>query len=390
MSKKECLNADWESVGYSDGSRGVHYTELERHRKSCAEYQVVPDDAAYHHGWNQGIPLFCTYENGFRAGKSGRSYNNICPEDVEEAYLSGWYDGIDQYCSPENALKLGLSGYSYNGVCPAELSSVFSDFYHLGNDVRGARKEHKNTEKLVRELEHKLTAERDPGIHRNLFRQLELAQHNEEQSERKLIALEACMSSDWFDAGFQDGEEGYPKRSGGIAGVCRSYGIGPDHAGYAHGWQQGVRSYCTYEKGLYLGQTNRPYSGVCAGSWHQRFWQGYERGRHIYHAGRYEAHPRPVKGKSPRLDDRKKGPPPHLAPIRPVQPPEKDRKPRKIKGPDPEHGKKGEGKEPEQTDEEHDRHPVKRPDQHIMGNAITPALKAQGRPESDGTGTLQK
>jgi len=297
MSKNECLNANWESIGYGDGSRGVHYTKLEKHRQSCAEYQVVPDHDAYRHGWEQGIRNYCRADNGYRTGRAGKPHRTICPADVAPDYLAGWQRGVRQYCTPENGLRQGLNGKRYSGICPVDLEPAYRDFYKLGQDVRTARAEHQRAERDVKQMEKRLAAEQHPDAHRKLLHQLERLQHREARSDATMIAVEACMSSDWFDAGFRDGEDGYARRAGEIASICRGYGIAADRAGYRQGWQQGNQHYCTYKSGLYLGQTNQPYSGVCAGMQHQRFWQGYERGRGIYRADRYEAHPKPVKKK---------------------------------------------------------------------------------------------
>ena len=325
MSKKECLNANWESVGYHDGKRGVHYSRLDKHRDSCAEYQVVPDQGAYRNGWEQGIRLYCTADNGYRTGQAGKAHSNICPADVASIYISGWRDGIRRYCTAENGLQHGLSGKRYNGVCPVDLDATYRDFYQLGRDVRTARSEHRKVENEVTKLEKQLTAEKGAQQHQALMQRLERLQHQEAQSDATLIALEACMNSDWFDAGFRDGEDGYPRRAGDIARVCRGYGIAADYTGYRQGWRQGNRYYCTYETGLYLGQSNQPYSGVCAGMEHQRFWRGYERGRDIYRAKRYEAHPRPAKQKA---SDKQHAQPKRLpARLKPVSPPSSFEKP---------------------------------------------------------------
>jgi len=295
MSKKECVNANWESLGYNDGSRGVHYTHLEKYRQSCVDYQVIPDDAAYRHGWEQGIRSYCTADSGYRAGQSGKAYNNICPADVADDFISGWKKGVRRYCTAENGLRHGLAGKRYSGICPTDLEPAYHDLYQLGKDVRKARSDHKKLERDVTRIEKKLATEKQPDQYRKQLHQLERLKHQESQSDATLISLEACMSSDWFDTGYRDGEDGYPRRAGEIARTCRNYGIGADQSGYRQGWQQGNQRYCTYETGLYLGQTNQPYSGVCAGMQHQHFWQGYERGRAIYRTDRYEAYPKPKK-----------------------------------------------------------------------------------------------
>ncbi|HXH64231.1 MAG TPA: DUF2799 domain-containing protein, partial [Mariprofundaceae bacterium] len=142
MSKKECETADWRSLGYSDGARGIYYSNLEKRRDSCSKYNIVPDDSAYMNGWGEGIRRYCTPDTGFQVGSAGQPYNNICPPDVEPAFLSGWQQGVRQYCVPENALQLGLNGYPYRGVCPPDLAGQFQNFYRLGVDVRQARANH--------------------------------------------------------------------------------------------------------------------------------------------------------------------------------------------------------------------------------------------------------
>ena len=298
MSKKECTNADWHSIGYTDGSRGIHYNNLNKHRQSCVKHEITPDDNAYHAGWDQGIRSYCTADNGYRAGKAGKAYRNICPQDVEANFLSGWEQGIRHFCTPENGLRLGLSGRQYRGVCPAELEPAFHDYYRLGRDVKHARALHRKAEHKANRVEKALAAEQDPHKHRKLLHELGRLQHEEERQDVILISLEACMSDDWFDAGYRDGESGYSARARDIGNICRNYGIGADRRGYREGWYHGNDNYCSYESGLYVGQTNQAYSGVCSGLGHRHFWRGYEEGRHLYREGMYRAHPKPVKRKA--------------------------------------------------------------------------------------------
>ncbi|HKI60685.1 MAG TPA: DUF2799 domain-containing protein, partial [Mariprofundaceae bacterium] len=109
-----------------------------------------------------------------------------------------------------------------------------------------------------------------------------------------------------------DGEAGQTDRGWEIANVCRNYGIGADNQGYREGWLQGVSYYCSYESGLYVGQSNQTYLGVCSGYGHQQFWRGYEHGRALFRADRYEAHPKPVFPPAARGATRQ----PHMVPER--------------------------------------------------------------------------
>ena len=88
MDKSECRNADWKTVGLEDGAAGRQLSYVGNHRRSCAEYGVTPDLAAYRDGHAIGARQFCTPANGFRQGRAGRAYGDICPADLEDGFLA--------------------------------------------------------------------------------------------------------------------------------------------------------------------------------------------------------------------------------------------------------------------------------------------------------------
>lgn len=293
MSKKDCETADWHTIGYNDGARGIDYSNLDNYRKNCSEYQITPDANAYQSGWNQGIRSYCTSETGYRIGLSGQAYQNICPADLALGYQAGWQQGVQQYCTPENGLRQGLAGYPYRGVCPSPMADEFQNRYRLGLDVRQARANHSNLEYQLDHLRKSLTTEQDPHRYHELLDELSHLRRREGHSEFTVEALQACTNDDWFDAGLFDGESGNPYQAGEIDRICRNYGSGADEAGYRDGWSRGNNHYCSYDSGLYAGQNNQEYQGVCNGPRYGLFWSGYLRGIQLFQAGRYDDHPRP-------------------------------------------------------------------------------------------------
>jgi hypothetical protein len=97
MSKSDCLTADWQTIGFEDGSFGKSESNISIHRKECSEYGVTPDLAAYRNGHFEGSKQFCTVSNGFYRGKNGKSYNRNCPQQFEAAFLVGFTDGQSLY-----------------------------------------------------------------------------------------------------------------------------------------------------------------------------------------------------------------------------------------------------------------------------------------------------
>lgn len=116
MDKSECREADWMIVGLEDGAKGRPLSYISRHRKSCAEYGVSPDLARYKRGHGDGLKQFCTPENGYRIGRAGRSYDNVCPTTLSGHFLAGYQTGL-------------------------ELHGLSTDINRMQSDVRGMKAE---------------------------------------------------------------------------------------------------------------------------------------------------------------------------------------------------------------------------------------------------------
>ncbi|MDE0095331.1 MAG: DUF2799 domain-containing protein [Gammaproteobacteria bacterium] len=91
MSEEECRSADWRTVGYEDGARGIQ--RISDYRQACAKAGVVPDLDAYLHGLDEGLAVYCRPARGYRTGRSGRLYGGVCPEDLEPGFLDAYSVG---------------------------------------------------------------------------------------------------------------------------------------------------------------------------------------------------------------------------------------------------------------------------------------------------------
>ena len=227
-----------------------------------------------------------------RHGRSGLSEYSA-RQIWRPATWSGWQQGIQQYCTPDNGFRQGLAGYPYRGVCPAYVADGFQNRYRLGQDLRQARNSHNDIEYKLEKVRKNLSTEKDEHRYHDLLEDLSHLRHEEENSESRVGALEACANDDWFQVGISDGESGNPYRAPQLADLCRDYGGGEDEMGYRDGWSRGNSHYCSFDSGLYAGQNNQEYRGVCSGPAYQMFWGGYLRGIRLFKAGRYEDHPRP-------------------------------------------------------------------------------------------------
>ena len=97
MNKSECLNADWRTIGYGDGTRGYKASRIGDHRSACAEYGVKPDLNAYNSGRDQGLVQYCTPTTGYNRGLSGYRYNGVCSRHNERDFVEALNYGLAVY-----------------------------------------------------------------------------------------------------------------------------------------------------------------------------------------------------------------------------------------------------------------------------------------------------
>jgi hypothetical protein len=89
-----------------------------------------------------------------------------------------------------------------------------------------------------------------------------------------------CANSDWYRFGANDGRLGVPgpDRADTIAD-CAELGHPVDVAAYQRGRAEGLKEYCTVERGYAVGLSGRRYEHVCPPELEPDFLQGYAKGR---------------------------------------------------------------------------------------------------------------
>ena len=87
LSKEECLNANWRTIGYSDGAAGRTADYIARHQQACARVDVTPDLDEWLAGREEGLPRYCTPANAYSVGRRGSSVSPVCPE-ADAAFLA--------------------------------------------------------------------------------------------------------------------------------------------------------------------------------------------------------------------------------------------------------------------------------------------------------------
>ena len=89
------------------------------------------------------------------------------------------------------------------------------------------------------------------------------------------ISEEECRLGDWYTIGLQDGYKGEPNKAAKYSGDCAEYKVTVDNAKYLEGRNEGLKSYCNYDNGVYVGSQNQSYNQVCPANLSQDFLEGY-------------------------------------------------------------------------------------------------------------------
>jgi len=97
LTPEQCTNGDWRSIGYNDGVRGRLESYISRHFDACEKVGVVPDTAAWLSGRAAGLPLYCTPQNAYNVGRSGRDLSPVCPASQQNSLYQSWDWGQEYY-----------------------------------------------------------------------------------------------------------------------------------------------------------------------------------------------------------------------------------------------------------------------------------------------------
>ena len=92
-----------------------------------------------------------------------------------------------------------------------------------------------------------------------------------------------CLEADWYEIGFVDGSEGAPRALfQKHAETCLKYNVHVGREAYYRGRDQGLKIYCTQDKGFNLGKLGKKYNPVCPQDLDQDFLTGYTKGKQTY------------------------------------------------------------------------------------------------------------
>jgi hypothetical protein len=97
------------------------------------------------------------------------------------------------------------------------------------------------------------------------------------------ISKEECLAGNWEQLGYRDASSGYDSnRIGSHMEECGKVGVQIDRNLYNKGYQDGLKVFCTYDKGLQIGKENGYYREICPADLAADFHRGYMLGQQIH------------------------------------------------------------------------------------------------------------
>ncbi|PZX46617.1 uncharacterized protein DUF2799 [Roseinatronobacter thiooxidans] len=91
LSRDDCLQGDWASIGERDGTEGrAMEAQFARHVTACAKVEITPERGTWEQGYARGLATYCTPQTGLREGEAGRPYRDVCPAATEARFLQGY------------------------------------------------------------------------------------------------------------------------------------------------------------------------------------------------------------------------------------------------------------------------------------------------------------
>lgn len=90
LTPEQCIDGNWQNIGYNDGVRGRLESYISRHFDACADVGITPDVQEWMAGRTQGLPLYCTPQNAYDIGRNGNSFNPVCPASQRYELDRAW------------------------------------------------------------------------------------------------------------------------------------------------------------------------------------------------------------------------------------------------------------------------------------------------------------
>lgn len=130
--RKGCEKTNWFLHGQEIAMRGERVT-ADTFVQNCERVDANIDHAALSQGFKRGRQNYCEPETVFQIGKKGEFFSiDLCDGDNVRTLKDQHNKGVLEYCSKSNGYSAGATGKSYNNICPKGLENEFKSEFNRG------------------------------------------------------------------------------------------------------------------------------------------------------------------------------------------------------------------------------------------------------------------
>lgn len=130
--RQDCKQVDWYNYGHSVAMQGRRLsgdTQVKRCQDADFEVPYQQLDA----GFKEGMNKYCQPQVVYSIGKSGEFFNpELCDPSQARMLQEQHKKGIEAYCTVDNGYTAGASGKKYQNICPSKLETGFLKEYRRG------------------------------------------------------------------------------------------------------------------------------------------------------------------------------------------------------------------------------------------------------------------
>lgn len=133
--RKECEKMNWYQHGHDVAMAGKRL-DADDFVKQCQKVEAKFSWSELDTGFKAGMGKYCTGDNVFAVGKSGKPFSyDMCDGESEKKMRARYTEGLKIFCTPSNAFRFGSSGGVYQDVCPNDTEEAWLLEYRKGRKI---------------------------------------------------------------------------------------------------------------------------------------------------------------------------------------------------------------------------------------------------------------
>ncbi len=130
--KKRCEETNWYDHGVGVALSGK-YPASDTFVQQCHKEEAHMDESQLSQGFQAGRARYCTSEGALNTGKQGMPLNiELCDGASIKALREQHAQGVLIFCQASNGYPFGSTGKTYDGICPKDLEVAFLKEYKRG------------------------------------------------------------------------------------------------------------------------------------------------------------------------------------------------------------------------------------------------------------------